>query len=197
MTPHVKIGATDDAKFIEIMNGLVKAVTDSFTPEEVWIITIDNWFDHKWLRFSGIGVVDFPTPFAGVGEYGALNEFWQDKLTFPPFTPNRILSQLSYLRTDDHYTETPLTLAPHTLERQSSEKNLHNRVRHFAWSGAFFWYSTNTASNSRGSVMVYTVQRGRTSSWFAELARKDDWNVQETKGVSRAEVLQLLQSQSV
>ena len=46
-----------------------------------------NW---QWLRFSGIGRV----PFDGMlSIHTALDEFRQDQLTFPPFTPNRLVTQ--------------------------------------------------------------------------------------------------------
>jgi hypothetical protein len=91
MPIQIAAGETDDPQFITLLNSLVLGLITEETPQELWIIQIDNWFDHKWLRFSGIGIVDYKFP-AYMNRYdGALAEFYQDKVTFPPFTPNRVL----------------------------------------------------------------------------------------------------------
>lgn len=189
MAEQIGVGEADDPRFIELLNSVLRGVFESSKPEQVWLIQIDNWFDHKWLNFSGIGVVDFPLPALGVGENGALDEFRQEERTFPPFTPNRVLGQWSYVREGDHYAEAPLARLPHPSDRKSSERNLQRRVQDFAKSGAFIWYSTNTVANGRGSLMVYTVENRKVDSWFASFVRNEDWKMQSTKGVSR-EVLQ-------
>ena len=76
MTINVPVGETDDPYFIVLLNSLVNGLVNSETPDGIWIIHIDNWFDHKWLRFSGIGSVDFRLPF--MNQYKAvLDEFSQ------------------------------------------------------------------------------------------------------------------------
>jgi len=60
MSPLVNATETDDPTFISSVNCLTYGlVSRQGAPNELWIIPIDNWFDHKWLRFSGIGRVDF------------------------------------------------------------------------------------------------------------------------------------------
>ena len=142
-------------------------------PQELWIIQIDNWFDHKWLRFSGIGSVHFKFPAYMNRIDAALDEFYQDKVTFPPFTPNRIVSQWSFLRVDAHYVEAPLTTVPHRSEKQPSEANLHRRVQDSSRSACFVWYSGNTLANGRGSIMVYNLLADQLECWFAAFNRQD------------------------
>ena len=62
MQIQIAAGETDDLQFITLLNSLVRGLITEETPQERWIIQIDNWFDHKWLRFSGIGTVDFKFP---------------------------------------------------------------------------------------------------------------------------------------
>ena len=62
MTTQIAAGETDDPQFITLLNSLLRGPIEEGTPQEVWIIQIDNWFDHKWLRFSGFGTVDFKFP---------------------------------------------------------------------------------------------------------------------------------------
>lgn len=83
MSIQIAAGETDDPQFVTLLNSLVRGLIEEAKPQEVWIIQIDNWFDHKWLRFSGIGTVDFRFP-GFMNRYdAALDEFYQDKVTFP------------------------------------------------------------------------------------------------------------------
>lgn len=121
-----------------------------------------------------------------------LAEFYQDKVTFPPFTPNRVLGQWSFVRIDDHYAEAPLRVLPHHSEKQPSETNLHRRIETFSRSACFVWYSAKTLVNGRASVMVYSVAGDRVEAWFAAFNRQQGWKLQATKGASRDEVQHLL-----
>lgn len=192
MSIEVAAGETDDPLFIKLLNSLLQGLLKAATPQEVWVIQINNWFDHKWLRFSGIGTVDFKFP-AFMNRYdGALDEFYQDKLTFPPFTPNRILGQLSFVRVGDQYAEAPLRELPHASEKQPSEANLQRRVSAFSRSACFVWYSANTLANGKASVMVYDVAGDQAGGWFAAFDREQDWKLHATKGTRREDVQQLL-----
>jgi hypothetical protein len=163
---QVAVGAMDDPPFIALLNSLVRGLVSRTTPNELWIIQIDNWFDHKWLRFSGIGSVHFKFPAYMNRIDAALEEFYQDKVTFPPFTPNRIVSQSSFLRVEAHYVEAPLIAVPHRSEKQPSEANLHRRVQDSSRSACFVWYSGNTLENGRGSIMVYNLLADQVECWF-------------------------------
>jgi hypothetical protein len=192
MSLEVKADETDDPQFIELLNSLLGGLIRKAEPQELWIIRIENWFDHKWLGFSGVGTVDFRWP-AFTNRYdAALEGFHQDKVTFPPFTSNRVLGQWSYERVGNDYSESPLHPLPHPSENQSSESNLHRRVDDFTSSGCFIWYSSKSRVNGRASVMVYTVASGEIEAWFAAFNRRQNWALQATKGASREDVQQLL-----
>jgi hypothetical protein len=191
-TPLVGVGETDDPRFIQLVNSLLNGVIASDTPDTVWVIKIENWFDHKWLQFSGIGIVDYKFP-AFLNWYdAALEEFRQEKVTFPPFTPNRVLGQWSYQRTAADYSEVPVTSLPHVSKKQRSEKNLQRRVQNSSRSGVFLWYSSNTVTNDRASIMVYTVRGEHVDCWFTAFLRQEQWVLHSTKGVSRGEVQRFL-----
>jgi hypothetical protein len=53
MTVAIPSGLTDDNEFIDALNSIIAGVLRSLTPDAVWVVHVDNWFDHKWLRFSG------------------------------------------------------------------------------------------------------------------------------------------------
>jgi len=176
MPISISAGLTDDNDFVDLLNALLNALLAQQAPEQLWVIQIDNWFDHKWLRYSGNGSVaskfpaswnsSFMDRFASVKE-----EFWREKLTFPPFAPNRVVGQWSFLRSNGVYAEVPLPRLPHKAHRQRSESNLNRRVEDFVRSASFVWYSGNTLKNGRGSVMVYSIGPGKPISWFAAFVR--------------------------
>ena len=190
--PQIPAGKTDDGGFIRLVNSLLFGVISSYRPDELWVIQIKNWFDHKWLRFSGIGKVEFRFPAFMNRDDGALDEFSQEKVTFPPFNPNRILAQYSYVRSGDQYSAVPLPRLPHPWLRRPSEANLHRRIENFSRSVVFVWYSSNTVANDRGSVIVYTVSNEQIDTWFVAFKRNGTWKLQSTKGVRREEILRLL-----
>jgi hypothetical protein len=185
-------GVTDDNDFIQLLNSMVGRILIQECPEQLWIIQIDNWFDHKWLRFSGKGVVDFQFPEFMKRFDAALEEFYQDKITFPPFNPNRVLGQWSYVRQDDDYREFPLSMLPHSTDKQRTSPSLQRRIQDIVSSGCFVWYSANTLSNGRASVMVYTVTAEKSDCWFTAFSRNGTWSLGATKGINRAVVLKLL-----
>lgn len=191
----IELGETDDPYFITLLDSLVGGLVMRESPEGLWIIQIDNWFDHKWLGFSGNGTVDFQFP-AFMNRYDAAHDaFYQDRVTFPPFNPNRVMGQWSFARAGDDYVEVPSSV-PHRSQKQPSRTNLQKRVQDFTRSACFIWYSANTVANGRGSVMVYNVTRDRVKCWFAAFARQRGWKLHMTKGISREDVKDLMSASS-
>jgi len=183
MAIQVSAGETDDPGFIEALNSIVSELVAVHAPEQFWIIQIDNWFDHKWLGFSGYGLIASDIP---LDRYDTVKaESYQEKVTFPPFAPNRVMRQFSFVRVANRYTESPLPSLPHSYERKHSEMNLRRRIQDFTRSGCFVWYSANTVANGRGSVMVYVVTVDQVQCWFAAFNREEEWKLQTTKGVTR------------
>ena len=175
MSLQIAGGKADDQQFITLLNSLVRGLIEEETPQEFWIIQIDNWFDHKWLGFGMNTTVPIEKP------------------AFPPFTPNRVVCQFSYVRVGDDYEESPLPVLPHSTKRKRSEMNLRKCVQDSTRSASFVWYSGNSLANGRGSVMVYNIAPDRFECWFAGFNRGRAWTLHSTKGVSRDDVQQLLE----
>ena len=197
MAISIPSGLTDDNDFVHLVNALLNGLLIQQSPEQLWVIQIDNWFDHKWLRYSGSGTVASPFPanwdssfmdrFASVKE-----QFWRDKLTFPPFTPERVVNQWSFQRSSGAYVEAALPKLPHRQSRSRSHSNLNRRVENLAESASFVWFSGNTLKNGRGSIMVYSVGRDEPVCWFAAFVRKPSWILERTKGIDQERVLGFL-----
>lgn len=189
MTINLKSSQKDDPDFVRAVNGLITHTIDYAKPDEVYVIQISNWFDHKWLNFSGKGIVYFNKHGLSGTIDAALDEFSQDKITFPPFNPSRVIEQRFFLRSeDDDYVELEIRKPVHRVERRHSSENLHRRVTDFSDSGVFIWYSSNTMTNQRGSLMTYSVANKIITTWFASFRNDGEWKIDLTKGVDRDEI---------
>ena len=189
---EIQIKPNDDSQFVELVSRMISGmVTDKF-PEEIFVTRIDNWFDHKWLNFSGIGRVGFFEDLR-LEKDTALDSFWQDKITFPPFSPKRVVEK-SYTKRDDSGKFPPLVKSRylHPKRRESSCWNLQNRVADYADSALFVWFSSNTKSNGRGSIMVYEA-RGGVYTWYVSFSKEEEWKVTNTKGITREQIQFLLE----
>lgn len=198
MPIQIYSGLSDDNDFVALIDLIVNGLLTRKPPDQVWVIHIDNWFDHKWLRYSGNGS-KANWMFAGVPVSDFISnrldsvkaEFSQTKVTFPPFSPGRVIGQWSFLRTGDNYVEFPLPAIPHDTRKMRSETNLHRHIEDFSKSACFVWYSGNTLANGRGSLMVYGNQGCEVSCWFAAFQRDRAWTLKLTKGIAREEILRL------
>jgi hypothetical protein len=199
MPVPVQSGLTDDNDFVELVRTIIGGILLGLNPEQLWIIQVNNWFDHKWLRYSGNGIIA-NWRYAGVPSSDFMSnrfdtvktDFFRDKTTFPPFSPDRVLGQWSYVRSGDGYSEVPLPDLPHGTERAPSSSNLNRRIEASNGKSCFVWYSGNSLKNGRGSLMVYTVQDVHVDCWFAAFERSQGWTLAQTKGISRGEVLLMM-----
>jgi hypothetical protein len=191
MSIEIHINQTDDPQFIDLVIHVLVQLIHQKSPEKLFVIKIDNWFDHKWLNFSGIGRVGF---FWGANAPDtALAEFSQDKITFPPFNPNRVIGEWYFQRdASGEYQASLQTPLVHQRTPVPSAGNLHKRVTDFAEQAIFMWLSSNTRTNSRGSIMVYEVACGKVRSWYASLRRNGGWKILQTKGIAQEQVKVLI-----
>lgn len=58
---EIKFDGTDALGFKEIVNSIITNLIDSLNPDEISIIRIKNWFDHKWLNYSGKKIIKYDT----------------------------------------------------------------------------------------------------------------------------------------
>lgn len=183
MTIKIEQREGDDAGYIQLVQELVTGTLRESRVDEAYITRIDNWFDHKWLKFSGKRVV-----IQGAKSTSAwsvkLGESRQKELTLPPFSPNRVLEDDRYLW-NAYSNEFVLGPSGDVLHPwQSSWENLDRRITNFGSSTAFVWFTGNTELNGRGSLMVYLSRDGETEAWFAGLVRDGTWKVQTLTGIS-------------
>ena len=186
----------DDPEFVELVKHVIAGCVNDGFPRTIIIIKIDNWFDHKWLGFSGKGRVGF-------GFYGdylvdmdtALDEFRQDQITLPPFSPRRVIEEYYFQReaSGNYSVRNP---RPYLHERKlaPSSQNLHKRIVDRIDSAILVWFSSNTKQNLRGSIMIYEVKGSEVHPWYAGLAKEEEWRVLQTKGITPEQVQSLIAS---
>jgi hypothetical protein len=195
MLPHTQQEPRDDSAFLAAVDRIIASIVTRDRPEEVYLVHIDNWFDHKWLRYSGYGAVPFH---GGLSIHTAKKEHYQDYLTFPPFTPNRVVAQYLFCRVADcDYEEQAMPYLIHRRERERSSRNLNRRVARFSGSALFVWYSSGSISSRRGSVMVYSAREGDTHAWYACFSDRQGWQLDQVKGTDRNAVASLIDEGSL
>jgi len=180
----------DDTAFIVALNGCVSRLVVERQPRLVYILRVTKWFDHKWLRYSGMGRVRFDGNAGLSGDRDtALDAIHGDRLTFPPFSPRNIASQRTWRCSEEGVYRRAYGLRhPHSRVLQSSTNNLHNRVARFADSALFIWFSSGTLSAGMVALLVYGVNAGVTEAWYSSFQRSNQWAVARTKGISRREL---------
>jgi hypothetical protein len=182
MRPKTEQEPLDDPAFLNTVDRLTTALLGLHNPDELYLIRLDNWFDQKWLGFSGIGRVRFD----GAPMEVALDDLSQDQLTFPPSTPKRVVTEHYFARTTKGYFQEQAS--PQRVHRwllEHSACNLQRRVISFSRSGLFVWFTSLSAKNDRASVMVYSAASGSMSAWFASFVKERTWKLHRVKGVSR------------
>ena len=183
---EIKIESGDANDFIIDLNKIVGKLIDKKEINEVCLIRIKNWFDHKWLNYSGKSVVEFR---GGSGLIdSSLNNEWREKITVPPFNPNRVLSELFFKiePTDNKMFEKNLH------KKKDSNENIHNRISAYTKSGMFVWYSSNTEINQKGSLMIYIVQDDNIKTFYVSFVNNNSWKINQTKNISATELENIL-----
>ena len=191
--PVAERTSADAPGFVDSVDRVAAGLVFRYRPRLVCIVRIRRWFDHRWLRFSGKGRVFFDPPWPShVGV--SLDELHQEQLTFPPFAPARVETEQHWERASDgDYARAVERFRVHRVERQHSSSNLQRRVAYLTDSALFVWFSSTSAKDTRGSMLVYIVNDGRTIPWFASMkSAPAGWMLGEVKGLGRAEVVELL-----
>jgi hypothetical protein len=171
--------ADDNARFIEIVRRVVDASVHRDSPGSLRVIRIDNWFGERWRGFAGkmLGAV-------GVS---------RGRLVIPPFVPSRVNSEVCWSKGDSGYVIEPDFSMLH--RRIRSEENLRRYFDQLCPDTVAVWFSSKSASNGRGSVMVYSdVGMKRTVSWYTELTDTKNWKPNVANGITTSDFLKLVAS---
>ena len=115
----------DDAAFLSLAQRIMNGAIAELRMREVYLVHVDNWFDHKWLGW------------------------WsrkEEELRIPTFTPNRIRSEKHLVWNSEKSTWEQSGLQKPLHVRQPGRPWLAQPLDCFSESAAFVWYSGNTAT---------------------------------------------------
>ena len=170
----LKPKGTIDESFVTIVERILSGTLQFHPFEVVYVVLIDNWFDHKWLEFHS-------------NRYDSDELGWRVQLMLPPFEASRVLDQSCFRKQ-----------ARGMLGYEACSSNLlhigsvNRSLAQICSSGAFVWYSFVGKSSDRGSVMVYLNREGKGAAWYASFVRYPDWRLNKVKGISKRELTELL-----
>ena len=167
----------DDPQFLGKIERILRNIFRQGNTERYIVCHVDNWFDHKWLGFSGkaIGVVGF----------------WKGKrLTVPPFTPNRILEERHFSKRGSEFIESEDFKSIHV--KQTSADNLYRYIDRIVGSSTLAWFSSKTEKNGQGSLMVYTViPEEIPNAWYVSFQKDGEWNYMKSIGISASQLKEM------
>jgi len=113
------------------------------------------------------------------------------RLVIPPFVPSRVDSELSWTKRDSAYVPDSDFNVLH--KRIRSEENLRRYFDQHCPDTIAVWFSSKSASNGRGSIMVYSdVGMNRTVSWYIEVTANKNWEPSVANGITTSEFLNLV-----
>jgi len=168
-TLHLPSDASDDPGFIDLAARAIYGAAVMASTKLIHVVKVDSWFGDCWFAFSGKAV-------------GALGIRDYDTLRIPPFHPHRVMIEVRF-RTSDPPESIAFDKALHT--RRSSESNLKigNAVVRLDNSITIGWYSGNTSSSGRGSIMVYTSIESGSTGWYVGLKHDQEWGLVRLVGI--------------
>lgn len=176
--PTLEREKSDDQRFLDRVSEIVAGVATLHPSPYVRIHKIDNWFDHKWLEFSGVVMTQ-------VG-------YWNKHLTVPPFHPNRIAKRWQFVRTEQTGEYELSENSPDIHYAGPSGNNLHRMVQQIAPLTSVFWLSGNSALSGRASLMAYVPIENDWWPWFVSFSRESNWEIIRRKQIHDYEIRRLL-----
>ena len=164
----------DAVEFTTAVNQVIDGLLLRYQPPEMIVIQIDNWFGPKWLSFSGVIMPQFG--------------WWKDTLTVPPFVPGRVVSQRKF--DAPLYREVESSKPIH--RDLSSQAATERRMTTVVPGATVLWYSGNSFSTGRGSMMVYLKVGDTYYPWYAQWEKSKSWKLAQTVEIELADLVALM-----
>jgi hypothetical protein len=161
----------DDLAFLALVQRIVNGAVAILERREVYLVQIDNWFDHKWL-----------------GWWSNWKHKELEELYVPPFNPGRVRSQKHFLWSA---TSSRWTLAgqgkPLHRRQPGRPASFRQRLDRLSDSAVFIWYSGRTLTNRAGSLMLY-LSGAEGYAWYASFRKEEIWSIADEFRVTRREL---------
>jgi hypothetical protein len=174
---EIPTNTRDNPDYIRNVERIFNNRISKWTPKDLYVTRIDNWFDEKWVKFSGT----------------IMHEISIHKLvdiTVPPFHPNRVEKSDFYRKANGAYGKQKVGKRLHII--QESTNNLKRKISDFSDNGLFLWYSGNTMTNKKGSLMGYFVMEEDCFTFYLTLTMDKNWNAEKAIGLRKKEIQTIL-----
>ena len=166
--------APDDAPaFIEEVQALTTGLLRTYAPVSLIVIKIDNFFGWRWLRFSG--------------KWLGLLSVRNKKLNVPPFVPNRVVSQKTFV--GPTYDEASIAEPIHV--KTEGRNGLRRYIADVAHDALIVWYSGNSSASGQGALMSYVPNSDDYWPIYVRWANRGSWRVVEAVEIT-AQVVERL-----
>lgn len=167
---------SDCSDFMDLVERVVAGRLRGQPSQNVHAIKVDNWFDHKWLKFLGT-----------FGSGFKLALWTKEDLVVPPFAPDRIVSSRRYrywIDFDEYcWQDSPAIHRPWAVPARVPEVSTMPLAEEE--SGLFAWVSGNTIKNGRGCLMVYDIMGKQRDSWYCGFVKAaSGWRLEKCKGTA-------------
>ncbi len=183
MSFFTRIESGDDPEFMGLLEQFIEFLTGKIDRPKLFVIRVDNWFDHKWLGFAGKTHrrhEEFPNIVVSAARW-----YPRDEFTLPPFSPNRILDQKEFDLDADKITQATSSTKIHRSKKTPSSQNILRNLRELCGRGLFIWFSSQSSPNGRASMMVYQTKDDNVGGWYVSFLKKDRWQVNQVKNIKR------------
>ncbi len=160
----------DDAAFLSLAQRIMNGALSALQMREVYLVHIDNWFDHKWL-----------------GWWSRWSHKELKDLRVPPFNPNRVLSEKHFIWDTDNARWSLIGQRKLLHPRQAGRRWHGQPLDRVSKSAAFIWYSGNTVTNPAGSMMLY-LSGAEGYAWYASFTREKHWKIDDEFRTTRREL---------
>jgi hypothetical protein len=160
----------DDAAFLSVSQRILNGAITALQVRDVYLVQIDNWFDHKWL-----------------GWWSRWRNGKVEELRVPLFCPNRVCSEKRFIQDVETSVWKSVALLRPLHIRQAGRPWLAQPLDRFSKCAAFVWYSGNTATNKVGSLMFY-LSGPDAYAWYASLKGDVQWTVADEFRITRREL---------
>lgn len=156
----------DGVSFLSLVQRIANGAIATLEIGDVFLVHVDTWFDHKWLRWRGRR-----------GE----------ELRVPTFTPNRVRSEKRFVWDVGTSAWTSVGLQRSLHVRQPGRPWLAQPLDRFSSHAAFIWYSGSTATNTTGCLMFY-LSGADGYAWYASFTKAVQWAVADEVQITRREL---------
>jgi hypothetical protein len=160
----------DDAAFISQVETTARKIASDYPAGGRRLVKINNWFGPNWLRFSG----------KMLGAVGV----WKEKLTVPPFVPNRVVSDSCFV--PPKFSPVAELEPLHVVTPGS--KAVLRRVSDVTPDMILIWFNGQTQSSNRGCIMSYIPVSDGYWTWYSGWSRNGSWSVSRLRGISANEL---------